>query len=103
MKDGLTNPNQGLFTKEENLMIDKSFPRLKYIKWFIEILFLIMIPINVVVFFTGIFSAYNDLQAAINDIYQAEILRKHFVRTHNSIITLLMYNTNMYSTVDLVD
>lgn len=99
LKNNLLAPFQSIYQKEDNLQINNHFRSLNNVKWFIRILFLIVIPINIIQYVTGPLQTFNSLDKAVNNIFENEDLRKDYFRAHDSIITILLDNAGQYDTL----
>ena len=103
LKDNLLAPFQSIYQKEENSMIDSSFRSLNRVKWFIRLLFSIIIPLNIALFFAGANSSFNTLDQAVNDVYLNEKLKKDFLRAYDTIVTVLLNNAGMFASLTIAD
>jgi len=81
---------QSLFYKEENYMIDRNFNSLKNLTWLITALFLVMIPVNLIIFMLSTNSALNNLNVSVEKIYINEQISKEIFRTYDAIMTQLL-------------
>ena len=99
MKNGLSNAASNLFYKEENLLIHKKLGSLNQVKWFIRILFLIIIPINIFIFIFGANNTFSSLRSSVNKIYVTEIMYRNYLRSHHSITSMILYQNGAYNNI----
>jgi len=97
LKNNLLSPFQSIYQKEENLLMDNNFRSLNNVKWFIRILFFIIIPINFCLYFAGAHVALGDLNQSIKDIFLNEDLRKDYFRAHDAMVSIMLDNIGEYN------
>jgi len=78
------------------MMIDRNFRSLNNVRWFIIILFLMLVPLNIIVYLVGPFTTYKELKRSVTNIYLNEDLRRNYLRCHNSFITILLNNNGVF-------
>ena len=103
LKNNILTHYQSIYQKEDNLLIDRNFRSLRNVGWFIRILFLALVPLNIIIYIVGPLSTFTYLQGSINDIFSNEDLRRSYIRCHNAIDTLILNNTGVLNTVTVVD
>ena len=101
-KNSIAMQYQSIYHKEDNLLIDKNFQRLNNVKWFIQFLFFIMIPINITVYLVGANYTFAELESCISDVFMNEGLKNDYMKAHNAMITLILNDRGNYSTVSVV-
>jgi len=103
LKNNILTHYQSIYQKEDHLQIDRNFPSLRNVEWFVMILLLSLVPLNIIIYFIGPLTTYNHLNDAVNNLYTNEVLRRSYLRCHHSIITLLLDHQGYYDTLKVDD
>jgi len=99
LKNNILTHYQSIYQKEDNLTIDKNFVSLNNVKWFIRVLFFVLIPLNLIIYFVGPFRTYKKLEESVRNIYTNEDNRRNYIRCHNAITTVLLDNEGYFDTL----
>jgi len=99
LKNNILTHYQSIYQKEDNMMIDRNFTSLNNVKWFIIILFLMLVPLNIIIYLVGPFTTYKQLKKSVNNIYLNEDIRRNYMRCHNSFISILLNNEGTFDSI----
>lgn len=99
LKAAVMTYSSNLFEKEENFQCHKHLQSLTRVKWFMRILFLAVIPINIIIYLIGANQTLQNLVRTVDEVYVNQIVLQNYNQIQDSVITLLMLNNGTYDSV----
>lgn len=86
-----------IFEKEENVQCGKHLESLSRVKWFMRILFLAIIPINIIIYLLGAYQTLQFLDQTITAVLVNQGMLFNYNQIQDAIVTFMMISTGYYT------
>lgn len=86
-----------IFQKEDNFHCSKHLATLSHVKWFMRIIFLAVIPLNIFIYIFGADKTLTQFRKTVSTVLASQIQFQDYNQAQDSIITLMMIQDNSYN------